>query len=254
MSLLDKLTVGSDVEGTNEDYIPGAGGFTLDTGVYPMKVELAYLGESQKGALSVTLWLKEVNGNKSLRETFYVTSSKANGQKNTFMDKRSGKPRLLPGMENMNQLAMICTGQPLAAQKSEPKTVKLYDFDEKKELPKEVPVLTGMLQKDVLVCVVKHRKNKTQYIGGEYVETNEEKIFNEVDKFLHASGHSVAEKAGGGDADFRERWEAKRPADFVMDKYKPVGGSAVADASNAAAADNSAEVDSLFGDDTAEAA
>lgn len=147
--LLENLNIEDDVEGADDDFIPG-GNFTLDTGAYQMKVKLAYLGESQGGAMNVTLWLQEVDGNRQHRETFYVTSGKAKGQKNTFTD-RSGKKRLLPGMEAMNQLATIATGTPLAAQKSEPKIVKLYDFDERKELPKEVPVLTGMIDKPVLV-------------------------------------------------------------------------------------------------------
>lgn len=248
MSLLEKLDVGIDVEGQDEDFIPG-GSFILDTGVYPMTVELAYLGESQGGAMNVVVWLKELDGNRTHRETFYVTSGKAKGQSNTFVDKRSGKKRLLPGMEAMNQLAMITTDQPLSAQTPEAKTVKLWDFEERKELPKEVPVLTKMLQKDVLVCITKRRENKRQNVGGDWIDTNEERVFNEVSKFLYPSGHSVAEKKAEGEAEYRDTWASKFGPDYVSDKYAPVDGGAIASASNAAAAENSAEVDSLFGDD-----
>ena len=251
MSLLDKLSVGSDVEGQDEDFIPG-GNFTLDTGVYPMTIELAYLGESQGGAMNVTVWLKETNGNRTHRETFYVTSGKAKGQKNTYT--RNGKTRLLPGMEAMNQMSIIATGNPLSAQTPEEKTVKLWDFEERKELPKQVPVLTALLQKRLDVCITKRRENKRQNVGGEYIDTNEERVFDEVSKFLYPSGHTVAEKKGGSDADFRDTWKSKFGPDYVNDKYKPVDGGAVAEASNAAAAENSAEVSSLFEEGTDAAA
>lgn len=253
MSLLDKLDVGSDVEGQNEDFIPG-GNFVLDTGIYPMTIELAYMGESRKGALNVTAWFKEVDGNRTHRETFYVTSGKEKGQSNTYTDKRSGKKRLLPGMEAINQLAVITTGQPLSAQTPAAKTVKLWDFEERKELPKEVPVLTDMLQKPVLVCVTKRRENKRQNVGGDWVDTNEDRVFNEASKFLYPSGHSVAEKNAKGDADYRETWVSKFGPEYVNDRYQAVDGGAVASASSAAAEENSAEVDSLFGEDNKEAA
>lgn len=248
MSLLENLTVDADVEGQNEDYIPGSGGFVMDTGVYPMTIDLAYLGESQGGAMNVTVWLKEVDGNRSHRETFYVTSGKAKGQKNTFTDK-SGKKRLLPGMEAMNQLALITTGKPLAGLTPEAKTVKLWDFEERKELPKEVPVLTDMLQQPVLVCITKRRENKRQNVGGEWIDTNEAREFNEVSKFLHPSGHTVAEKKAKEEAEYRVTWESKFGPDYIADRYKAVDGGAIANASNAAAADNSAEVNTLFDDD-----
>jgi len=245
--LLENLNIEDDVEGADEDFIPG-GNFVLDTGAYPMTVKLAYLGESQGGAMNVTVWLQEVGGNRQHRETFYVTSGKAKGQKNTFTDK-SGTKRLLPGMEAMNQLAMITTGSPLGAQKPEGKIVKLYDFDERKEIPKEVPVFTSMLNMPVLVLITKCRENKRQNVGGEWVNTDQERVFNEAQKFLHPSGHSVAEKkAGSPTTDHRDEWVRKFGPDYVRDKYKAVApGAGVEAASANAAAANSAEVDSLFG-------
>ena len=154
----------------------------------------------------------------------------------------------------MNQMSIIATGNPLSAQTPEEKTVKLWDFEERKELPKQVPVLTALLQKRLDVCITKRRENKRQNVGGEYIDTNEERVFDEVSKFLYPSGHTVAEKKGGSDADFRDTWKSKFGPDYVNDKYKPVDGGAVAEASNAAAAENSAEVSSLFEEGTDAAA
>lgn len=244
MSLLENLVVGSDVEGTDEDFIPG-GNFTLDTGVYPMTITNAYLGESQGGAMNVTVWLTEVNGKRQHRETFYVTSGRAKGQKNTFVDKRTGKKRLLPGMEAMNQLATIATGSPLAAQVPEAKIVKLYNFEERKELPTEVPVLTGLVGQQVAVCITRCRENKRQNVGGEWIDSNEVREFNEVSKFLYPTGHTVAEKRAEAEAEHITKWRAQFGSDYVRDRYTPTQGSVEAASAEAAIA-SSAEVSSLF--------
>jgi hypothetical protein len=249
--LLDKLNIDNDVE-ENEDFLPGD--FTKDTAMYPMTVDMAYLGESAGGAVSVTLHLKEIGGNGGHRETFYVTSKTGS---NTYVDKRSGNKRLLPGMDAMNQLSLITAGKKLPAQTAEEKIVKVWNFDEKKELPTPVQALTEMIGEEVLVALVKKRDNKTQKVGNEYVRTPEEKIFNEVGKFLYPSGHTVAEKiAEQEETTYRDSWVKKFPPDYVQDKYQTVGaGKGVEAASAAAGATNAGKVDDLFDeDDTPETA
>lgn len=245
MSLLDKLNIDTDVE-ENEDFLPGD--FTKDTGMYPMTVDMAYLGESQHGAVSVTLHLKEVGGNGGHRETFYVT--KRDGT-NTYIDKRSGNKRLLPGMESMNQLALITSGKKLPAQTAEPKIVKIWNFEERKELPTEVQALTDMIGEEVLVAVTKKRENKRQKVGNEYVNTKEERIFNEASKFLHPDGYTVAEKiAEETTTSYRDGWVKKFGPDYVNDKYVEVATAGNVEAASAkAGAANAKPVNDLFGDD-----
>lgn len=245
--LLNELNITADIEGADEDFIASGGDFSLPTGAYPMTVSLAYLGESTGGAMNVTCWFKEVGGKRQHRETFYVTSGKAKGRKNTYVDKNSGKKRLLPGMEAMNQLATITTGNPLAMQTPETKIVKLYDFDAREELPKEVPVLTDLINKEVLVLITKHRENKRGLVDGAWIDTEADKVLNKAQKFLYPSGHSVAEKRGGTEANHLAAWTKKFNAEYVDDRYKTVApGAGIEAASTEAAKVTSAEVSDLF--------
>lgn len=244
---LDMLNVDADVE-SNEDFLPGD--FTKNTGMVPFTVDVAYMGESVNGAISVTVHLKEVGGNGGHRETFYVTSGTAKGRANTYVDKRSGKKRLLPGMESMNQLAIITTGKKLGALSTEEKMIKLWNFEERKELPAKVPALVEMIGQQVLVAITKCRENKRQKVGDEYVDTAAERIFNEAGKFLHPDGHTVAEKiAEESDTTYRDNWVKKFGPDYVKDNYKEVTpGQGVEAASVAAAGANGQKVGGLFDD------
>lgn len=243
--LLDKIKIDDNVE-QNEDFVPG--NFTKDTGLYPMTVDMAYMGESAGGAANVTVRLKEVGGNYEHRETVYVTSREGS---TTYIDKRTGRPRLLPGADTINQLCLITTGKKLPAQDAEMKMVKIYNFQERKELPTEVEVLTDLIGQEVLVALVKRRENKNQKVGDKYVPTAEERVFNEVNKFLYPDGHTVAEKlAEEEDTLFKDRWVKRHGPDYVLDKYVDVGpDNKVAAASAAAGAANAKPVNDLFDDD-----
>ena len=247
MQTLDFLNIDEGVE-SNEDFMPG-GNFVLDTGMYPMVVDLAYLGESSGGAVSVTIHLKEVGGKRQHRETFYVTSGKAKGRKNTY--EKNGVKHLLPGMEAVNQLATITAGKPLPGLTPEEKTIKLWNFQERKELPTKVPALTQIIGATVLVALTKCAENKRTKVGDEYIDTNERKEFNEVGKFLHEDRFSVAEKIGSAtDTAYYTRWTNSFDGDYVNDKFKPVApGAGVEAASADAAVASQSVVDDLFGDD-----
>jgi len=244
---LDMLNIDTDVE-ENEDYIPG-GDFSFNTGVYPMKVDIAYMGESTRGAVSLTAHFKEVDGNRTHRETFYVTSGKAKGRSNTYTD-RGGKKRLLPGMEAMNQLAIVVTGQKLAQLSPEKRTIKLYNYEAKKDLPTDVPALTDLIGKTVHIALTKCRENKRVKVGTDYVDSAEERIFNEATKFLYEDGHTVAEKiADSVETTWQTGWTEKCPADYVKDSYKEVAVGAGVEAASADAAETNAEsVKGLFDD------
>jgi len=248
---LDNLNIDNDVK-ANEDFMPGD--FTKNTGMYPQVVDMAYMGESRNGATSITLHLKGADGKGEHRETFYVTSGTAKGKKNTYVDK-SGTPRLLPGMEAMNQLSIILTGTKLGAQTATNKMVSIYSFTSKKNEPTEVPVLLDFIGKPVLTAITKCRDNKQVKVGDDYVDTNAERLSNEASKFLHPDGLSVAEKiAEATEPTYYTKWLKKHPSDYVNDNYTPVaGGGDVAAASSAAASATAPEVSDLFAQDPVEA-
>ena len=185
------------------------GGGTLESDAYKGTVKLAYAGKARASdAQSVTVHI-DIAGFE-FRETLWVTNR--TGQ-NFYVDKQDAtKKHPLPGFTTADDLCLLTTGHGLSEQAIEEKVVKLYDFEAKKELPQNVPVLTGMIGKEIGVGLIKRIVDKNvKDSAGIYVPSGETREENSVDKFFHAeSGRTVAEfKAGTADAAFQTKWAEK---------------------------------------------
>lgn len=218
-----------------EEVTDRVGGFTtLDSGVYDATVTLAYVGKSQSSdAQSVTVHF-DVNG-QEVRETYWITNK--NGQ-NFYADKKdSTKKHPLPGFTSVDDLCLLTTGFPLTEQTVEEKIVKLYNFEERKELPQTVPVLTDLLGKPVALGVLKQTVDKqAKDASGTYVNTGETRDENVVDKFFHAEMRkTVTEIRTQQDtAVFIEVW-AKKNTGQARNKAKGAEGKSGAPGRPAAA-------------------
>lgn len=217
------LAVDSDVESTNTDTLGGT--FIKPTGLYPMIVDMAYLGKSSKGAMSLNLHLK-TEDNSVVRQTLWITSGDKKGNKNFYLTKE-GKKRLLPGMVLGNQISAITADSLMGAMTPEEKTIKLWDYESQAEKPTKVPCLTEMIGQPILVALTKIRSNKVKMdSNGKYINQVEERFFNEIDKVFYADGFSVTEKAAEADeALFHQKWTDKYDSEFVNDKYQEVEGT-----------------------------
>lgn len=225
---LDNLKIDSDVEIPKADTLPGSG-YTLDTGLYPMIIDLAYMKKSSGGAQAVVFHFKDATGgSNNLHQTFYVTSGDAKGNKNYYIHQKSGKKVLLPGMQDCNTIVKIASGKNLSELVPENKTIKVWDSAAQEEKPKEMPVLTELLGKNVLLGVHKVRENvrKLNDATKQYEPTAEERLFNEVHKSFFPEGITLTEKAGGAtEPEYRDRWVERFPPEYVKDNYKPVATS-----------------------------
>ena len=179
------------------------GSYLLESGIYEATIKSAYAGESSGGALSVS-FIFDVNG-KEHRETMYVT----NKEKDNFYVKNK-KKYPLPGFTTVNDICLIATGEPLSAQESEPKVIKLYDYNLKAEANKEVPMLTALLGKKVALGIFKQVENKSKKNDqtGKYEPTEETRELNVIDKIFHPEAHlTVAEAlAGKTEPVFWDKW------------------------------------------------
>jgi hypothetical protein len=202
------LKIDDDVK-LDEDTV-GGGSFTWESGVYDVVVDMAYLNESKGGAMGLTLTL--LNGKKKLKETLWITSGKAKGQKSTYIDQK-GTKRPLPGYTQGLNLCMTAIDSTLedAAHASEAKTINIYNFDAKKEQPTNMDhVMTNLIGKQVKVGVIKRIENKRGNDGsGKYIDLPETREVNVISQFFYAdSGLSVMEKAKGEtDAKFITEWK-----------------------------------------------
>jgi hypothetical protein len=241
------LQLEADVEATNEDVL-GGGGFVLDTGLYPMVIDNAFLDKSSGGAMNINIHLKRKSGgNQVYRQTIYITSGEKKGKLPYYVGK-DGKKHPLPGYSLVNMIHKITTGNPLSQVAPEKKIVKLWDFDASAEVPREVPVVTAMVGQEILVGMHKCRENKRANQNGEWVDTNEAREFNEINKVFYPDGYTVAEKAAEADeAVFVTKWDEANPSDYVRDRFKAVAG-APASGGAAPASTAAAAPDDLFDD------
>lgn len=241
MSLFGNLTT----EGLEESQDRLGGYQVKPTGAYLGKIKLAYAGKSDGGAQNVTLVL-DING-QDYTETIYITNKQG---ENFFLNKQDNSKKIpLPGFTTIDELCLVTTEKPLSQQDAEEKIVKIYDYNEKKEVPKSVPVLTELLGKEAYFAIVSEIQNKNvkNDSTGAYEPTAETREQNVIEKVFHyptkltipEARQQVTEPA------FYEAWVAKN-ADKQRDRRtvkdgetgvksgRPGGGAPAAGAAKAA--------------------
>jgi len=226
------LKIDKDVK-LDEDTV-GGGSFTWESGIYDVVVDMAYLDESRGGAMGLNLTL--LDGTKKLKETLWITSGTAKGQKSTYIDAK-GTKRPLPGYTQGLNLCMAAIDETLedAANASEAKTINIYNFDAKKEMPTAKDhVMTNLIGKKVKVGIIKRIENKRANDGtGKYVDIADTREVNVISQFFYAdSGLSVMEKAKGDtEASFIIAWKKANDGKThdrskkIVDTTAPVSGA-----------------------------
>lgn len=238
------------------------GGFQVpDSGAYKAVVKVAYGSVATSGAKAINVIFTLENGTEH-REVLYVTAGKAKGGNNFYVNSK-GEKKYLPGFKMAESLCEVATGKPLAQQKVEEKVLNLYNPEAKKEVPTTVPVLMDMLNKPVVIGLIKKLENKrVKTASGEYVDTPESRELAELDKIFTESGMTITETKGENpQASFigkwREKWDGHiRDVRTIKDGQAPAtntGGGFVsapqgqhAQPAQAAAPAQSASVQSLF--------
>ena len=206
MSVTDLLKTDDDIQG-EEDRLGGGGLF--DSDIYDAKVTMAYLGESKGGAISLNVHF-EIDG-RTLRQTFWMTSGKEKGQKNYYINKNDEK-RYLPGFNMANALSLLTVAKEIGnLDAPESKVINLWDFEQSKEVPTEVPVYTQLLNETVRLGVIRQIVDKTaKQDNGSYAPTGETREENEVDKMFRARDNkTTTEIRAKADATFHDKWLEK---------------------------------------------
>lgn len=208
-----------------KDSVGGSG--PVDSGIYAATVDLAYMEKSKGGALGIVLRLKTDIG-REIRQTLWVTSGDAKGNKNYY--EKNGERNYLPGFTVMNSLCLLTVGKELSevAAKAETKVVKIYNFDQKEEVPTEVPVLVELLGKDVIAAIIRQTVDKnTKNDDGAYVPSGETRDENEIDKFFRARDRMTTAEimAKAENAVFIDTWATKWTGQ-VKDKTTKQSGTA----------------------------
>ena len=236
---LPKNVETQSIEGTG-------GGFAWESGVYDATIKMVYLNQSKTEAVSFNIILEKNSGNfAELRESFWVKSGKAKGNK-TFYTK-DGKDYPLPGYSVANSMCVAVTGDrlPKCMDSAEKKTVKVWNPEHKKEMPTERPVITSLIGKTVKVAVhqvIEDKQAKNE--KGEYVSTGTSRTVNQC-KFLGNTEGKTAEEITGKEAATKfDKWAQKNTGTVIDKSTKSKGGNSAADIMGSASTDTSK--DSLF--------
>jgi len=178
----------------------------FETGIYSTVVDMAYLGISDGGAYSLNLTLKTPD-NRTHKETLWITSGKDKGQLTYFINKDNEKQDL-PGFAIANAVSILITGKELGDLTPEEKTINVYNFDLKKDVPTNKQVYVDLIGKQVDVAIQKQIVNKTSKApDGTYKPTGETKEKNEiVSVFNTETKQNVYEYKNGLPAEFYSKW------------------------------------------------
>jgi hypothetical protein len=207
MSLLKTLTTDESI--TNERDSVGGGG-VLNSDLYPLTVALAYVKESDGGALGLNVTFKTEDG-KDVRQVFWMTSGKAKGQKNYY--EKDGVKHYLPGFNMANALSLLTIGKEIGELDTEEKVIKLYSSEANSEVPTKVQMVTALLGQEIIAGVLKQIVDKTKQdpTTKEYLPTGETREENEVDKLFRVKDKmTVAEiRAQETEPKFYTTWGEK---------------------------------------------
>ena len=165
--------------GVEDDFLRSGG--ALDTDIYPATIKACYTQKARNTKAMFVITLLDVGG-REVRSQI-LTNNKSGGI--TYKD-QAGKDKNLPGYNQMNTLALLLTGKELGSLDVEEKTLKLYDFDAKKELPQAVDCFVELHGMKVQVALQKQIVDKTKLNEktNEYDPTGETREVNEVIKYF----------------------------------------------------------------------
>lgn len=201
------------------------GGFNVKpTDLYTGKIKALFKGEAASGAQNFTL-IVDLSG-QEYRETIYVTNKKG---ENFFLNKQDTTKKVpLPGFTIINDICLVTTGAPLAEQAGEEKVVNVYDPEQKKEVPKSVPMVTGVLGLEVSLAIVNKLENKQEKDGsGNYHDIADTREVNNIEKVFHTESKMTVYEAEQGKTagEFWDLWVEKNKG-VQRDARKIKDGSA----------------------------
>jgi hypothetical protein len=229
------------------------GGGVLSADAYDFIIKLAYVVQSAKGAKGIALQLESPRGN--MNTTVYIT----NREGKPFYE-RNGSKQFMPGFNQMNAMSLLAEQVELGNNVTEMKTIKLYDFNESKEVPKEVEVLTEWTGKEITIGVTESLEDKNvknpnfnadapehKDNNPAYIPSGETRKSNDIDKiFRTRDGLTINEITAEEDSGFKAKWVEKNK-DQVRDRTTKVPGVAGQAGAPAGAGAAAGQTKSLFG-------
>jgi len=250
MGLFEKVT--NDANTVEEkDFVPGQKREPLPSDIYNLIIKYVYGEKAKSGAIGIHCLFEVADGDyagRQLRITEYISSSDAKNNRTYYERKTAnGMEKVkLPGYKAMGDLAELVVGKDIQKCNTEQKTINLYNFEKKAEVPTKVEMFVELLNKGIRGCVVNEIQDKetknTQ--TGEYEPTGQTKNVNAIHAYLSASDYRTASEVRHNlTADYKEIW-LKKWKDKVNDRSSQVKNNGSQGAP--VASGNAAEKSDLF--------
>jgi len=192
------------------DKVASAGG-VLPSGIYPMQIKVAFVSIGATGSTNIVLHAESPDG-QFFKTSECVISGDAKGNHPYYI--YSGKKIPLMGWANMQQLCQLTLNKELSEMETEEKTIKLYDYESKKELPKEVDMITDLIGEAVYMAIREVRSIKqVQLESGAWVDTEGEDLEivskNEIDKVYDIESKLTVIERDAGETEHAkyDNWE-----------------------------------------------
>lgn len=161
----------------------GGGSFVIDSDAYEMTLKAAFVGKAKSGANFMTVIFTRDGEDREYREDLYFTSGDEKGNLPYYV--KNDKQFPLPGYTVVSDLCLILGGAPLEETDFEEKVLNVYDYEQKKELPKTVMVPVELLSKKLIVGIKKVLDVKQEKdASGNYVDTDQTRESNNIDKLF----------------------------------------------------------------------
>ena len=195
-------------------------GRILESGLYKGTVDMVYLDTNAKGTKLIVIHMKR--GSRIYKFTNYI-SNRQGGY--TYVDKKTGQNKPLPGYSLMDSFFKLMTGQGIADQTVVEKKVKVWDYATSKEQPKDVLVFEHLLNKEMSAGILNVSSEKTTKESEWKQGTGEFRESNEFDKFFDPStGQTISEKEANKDASFLLKWKERNDGKTRI-KKAPIPGT-----------------------------
>lgn len=196
------------------------GDFTFETDVYLAKVKVAYFGKSPKGANFLGLVFGMPDG-RDYSEDVYFTNKAG---ENFYV--KNDKKNPLPGFTLVNDLMMVALGKELSEVSSddvEERVIKMYDRNEKKEMPTKVNMVVSLLGSEVGLAIQKSEETQMEKDGdGNYtIPTDKTRFTNNLEKVLLPDTlHTVTEARNENEPEWAKKWTERNKGIVRDKKYK----------------------------------
>ena len=207
----------ANIQTKEEDVLGGSR--TVPSNVYPAGIKLAYLDAAASGAICVVFdFAMLVNGKeRNHKETIYISNK---NKEFTYKDKQSGEDKPLPGFVTVDSICKAVTGKSITELSTEKKTIKVYDYDQKAEVPQEKEVLMDLIRGKLELGIIETIVDKNVKTDNGYVPSGETREQNELSKVFNEDGLTQLEKESGAtEAKFKAAW-VEQYADKKINKSK----------------------------------